>query len=142
MKISEIKNNEGSINIEADVVEVGEVREINKYGKNLKVANVIIMDSSGKVKLTLWNEEISKVKKGDRIKITNGYAKAFQDELQLTLGKFGKLEVVGKAQESGSEDGEEDVEVAASEEKVSASAVKTNKFEDDEEEDAPEDEEW
>jgi len=141
MKISEIKNNEGSINIEADVVEVGEIREINKYGKNLKVANAIIMDSSGKVKLTLWNEEISKVKKGDRIKITNGYAKAFQDELQLTLGKFGKLEVVGKAQESGSEDGGEDVEVAAPEEKVSA--VKTNKPDDeDDEEDAPEDEEW
>lgn len=112
MKISEIKNNEGKINIEADVVELGPVREINKYGKNLRVTNAVIQDESGKIKLTLWNDEIEKVHKGDRVKVTNGYAKSFQDELQLTAGKFGKVEVVEKVK-SSSEGEEEESSIEA-----------------------------
>ena len=116
MKISEIKNNQGSINLEADVIDVGPVREINKYGKNLRVANATLKDESGKIKLTLWNQEVDKVHKGDKVKVTNGYAKAFQDELQLTAGKFGKIEVVGKSTSSSEDEGEnEEVEVVSSE---------------------------
>ena len=97
MKISEIQGNQGSINVEAEVMEVGETREFEKFGKTLKVANAVIKDDSGTVKLTLWNEEIKKVHKGDKVKITNGYARTFRDEIQLTAGKFGKIEVVGKS---------------------------------------------
>ena len=103
MQISEIQGNQGSINIEADVVEVGETRTLEKYGKTLKVANAVLKDDSGTIKLTLWNEEIEKVNKDDRVKITNGYARQFRDELQLTAGKFGKIEVVGKATEQPQE---------------------------------------
>lgn len=100
MKVSEIKPNQGSISIEADVIEVEPAREINKYGKALRVANAILQDDSGSIKLTLWNAEIDNVHKGDRVKITNGFAKSFKDELQLTAGKFGKIEVAGKASPS------------------------------------------
>ncbi len=142
MKISEIKNNQGSINVEADVVEVGPVREFNKYGKNLRVANAVLMDESGKIKLTLWNDEISKVHEGDRVKITNGYAKAFQDELQLTAGKFGKIEVVGKAQGNYSDEKSEEAES----EGVETEKVRKN-FDDSEDEDedydsTSDEEEW
>ena len=34
------------------------------------------------------------LKAGDKIKVTNGYVNEFQGEMQLTAGKFGKLEVV------------------------------------------------
>jgi replication factor A1 len=43
--------------------------------------------------LTLWNQDIEKVKQGDTVRITNGYVNEFQGEKQLTTGKFGKLEV-------------------------------------------------
>jgi len=97
MKISEIKPNQGSINVEAVVTELQPPRDIDKYGKNLRVANAIIQDDSGSIKLTLWNAEIDKVKAGDKIKITNGFAKEFKGETQLTAGKFGKIEDLGKA---------------------------------------------
>jgi len=142
MKLSEIKNNQGSINVEADVVDVSGIREINKYGKNLKVATAVLRDESGKIKLTLWNEETGKVKTGDRVKITNGYAKAFQDDLQLTAGKFGKIEVTGKATGTYSDDSSSSGDGAApsiKQEKVGSEEKKTNSFDD---EDDSDDEEW
>lgn len=100
MKISEIQGNQGDINIEADVMEVGETRTLEKNEKTLRVANAIIKDDSGTCKLTLWNDEIGKINKGDRVKITKGYARQFREEIQLTAGKFGKMEVIGKAEVS------------------------------------------
>ena len=112
MKISEIQGNQGDIDIEADVMEVGETRTLEKYGKTLRVSNAIIKDDSGTCKLTLWNDEIGKIKKGDRVRITKGYARQFREEIQLTAGKFGKMEVIGKAepgQEAPKSKPEEDV---------------------------------
>src|SRR3989338_521060 len=97
MNISELRVGAGSVELEADVVEMGDVREFNKFGRNLKVATATLKDESGSVKLSLWNDDTEKVKAGNRIKITNGYVNEFQGEKQLTTGKFGKLEVVGEA---------------------------------------------
>lgn len=146
MKISEVKNGQGSINVEGDVVDVSGIREINKFGKNLKVATAVLQDDSGKIKLTLWNEETSKVHVGDRVKITNGYAKAFQDDLQLTAGKFGKIEVVGKATggyESGSApEVDQAAENKSKTEKVDAIKTNVQDDEEDDKDDASDDEEW
>ena len=98
MNIDELRVGAGSVSIEADVIEMGEVREFNKYGRMLKVATAILQDSTGTVKLSLWNDDAEKVKKGDRVKITNGYVNEYQGEKQLTTGKFGKLEIAGKAE--------------------------------------------
>jgi len=108
MKISEINANQGDIDIEAEVVSIEEPRSFNKFGKDLKVANAKIKDDSGEIALTLWNEDINKVKPGDKIKITKGYAKEFNNEKQVTTGKFGTLEVLGAgALESVAEAAEE-----------------------------------
>jgi len=117
MKISEIKSGQGKISVEAAVIDMGEARDINKYGKNLKVATATIQDDSGTIKLSLWNQEVEKVKVGDKIKITDGYANEFKGEKQLTAGKFGKLEVIGKASEE---------EMKAAQEAESSEVVRTN----------------
>ncbi|MEK6928717.1 MAG: OB-fold nucleic acid binding domain-containing protein [Nanoarchaeota archaeon] len=108
MKISELKVGQGKADIEAIVKSKSEPRVINKYGKELRVANAVISDESGEIKLTLWNDDIGKVNVGDTIKITNGYVSEFNGEKQLTNGKFGKLEVVsGSGKKNDSEDIEE-----------------------------------
>ncbi|PIT85460.1 DNA-binding protein, partial [Candidatus Micrarchaeota archaeon CG10_big_fil_rev_8_21_14_0_10_59_7] len=66
----------------------------NKMGRNLRVANATIRDDSGTMTLVLWNDAIDKVREGSKIKITNGYVNTWQSKLQLTLGKFGKMEVL------------------------------------------------
>lgn len=104
MNISELQIGQGKVDIEAEVTEMEEPRTFNKFGREVSVANAVIKDDSGTVKLTLWNEDISKVKVGDKVKITNGFVNEFQGEKQLTSGKFGKLEILGKGEESESKE--------------------------------------
>lgn len=94
MKISELKPGTGNVNLEVEVASVDAPREINKYGRKLRVANATIKDDSGSIVLTLWNDQIDTVKAGDKIKIEQGYVGEWQNNPQLTLGKFGKLTVL------------------------------------------------
>ncbi len=94
MKISEIQERQGKIDVEAEVTSKEEPKEFEKFGNKGKVCVCTIKDDSGEIKLTLWNDDVEKVKVGDKVKITNGYCNEFQGEKQLTAGKFGKLEVI------------------------------------------------
>ncbi len=98
MKISELKPKQGSVELTAEVVTVGEVRTFNKFGKEGKVADAVIKDGSGQVRLSLWNEQADRVKAGDTITIKNGYVNEWQGELQLTTGRMGTIEVAPKAE--------------------------------------------
>jgi ssDNA-binding replication factor A large subunit len=96
MNIKDLKPKQGSVEVTAEVTEKGEVREFTKFGKAGRVCNAKIKDASGEMALTLWNEQIDQVNVGDTVHITNGYVNEWQGETQLTTGKFGALEVVGK----------------------------------------------
>ncbi len=113
MKISDLNVGQGNADIEAEVVDVGEPREINKFGRSIRVATATIKDESGTIKMSLWNQDIDKVTAGSRIKVTNGYVNEFQGEKQFTAGKFGKMEVL----EGDDARKEEDKELAVKEEK-------------------------
>lgn len=97
MQIKDLKPKQGNVDITVDIVDVGEVREFQKFGKPGRVATAIAKDETGDIKLTLWNEDIERVKAGDKVQITNGYVNEWQGEMQLTTGRMGKLEVIGKA---------------------------------------------
>lgn len=106
MKISELNIRQGNVEVEGVITEKGDVRTLDKYGRELRVANAILEDDSGTIKLTLWNDD-TRFKDGDKIKIINGYVGEFQGEKQLTSGKFGKIELVEKGSESDGGLGEE-----------------------------------
>ena len=94
MKISELNIGQGNVEVEGTVKEIGEAKTFNKFGKDLSVANAMLEDESGSIKLTLWNDDVSRFKDGDKLKVVNGYVNEFQGEKQLTSGKFGSLEKV------------------------------------------------
>jgi len=100
MTISELNAGQGNVNVEGTITEVGEGRTFSKFGREMTVANAILQDDSGSIKLTLWNEDVSKYKEGDKVKITNGYVNEFQGEKQLTSGKFGQIEKAGEGEAS------------------------------------------
>ena len=117
-KISELKPGQGSVNIEVTIKSLDEPRTFNKFGKDLRVANAIVTDGESEIKLTLWNDDIDKVKIGAVVKITNGYVSEFQGEKQLTTGKFGKLEISGegKSKSESSDENQEEIEYDSDEE--------------------------
>lgn len=94
MKINELQAKQGKVDIELEVVEKGEAREFTKFGMVGKVCSCKAKDDTGEITLTLWNEQVDQVNTGDKVKIANGYVGEYQGELQLSTGKFGKLEVV------------------------------------------------
>ena len=94
MKISELRSGQGNVDVEGVIKEIGEGRKFNKFGRELVVANAILEDDSGSIKLTLWNQDVGRFKEGDHIKIVSGYVNEFQGENQLTSGKFGRIEKV------------------------------------------------
>ncbi len=94
MKISDLKPRMGNVDIEVEVVSVGDVREFEKYGRKGKVATAKVKDETGEIDLSLWNEQVDEVKAGDKLKISNGYVSEWQGNPQLTAGKFGTLTVI------------------------------------------------
>ncbi len=98
MKISELKSGQGNVNVDGIIKEIGEVRTFNKFGRELSVANAVLEDDSGSIKLTLWNDDVARFKEGEKIKIVNGYINEFQGESQLTSGKYGSIEKMGEGE--------------------------------------------
>ena len=95
MKIKDLRNGMKRVAVEAKVVEKSEPREVQSRFKNetYNVANAIISDETGSIKLTLWNEQIEQVNVDDKIRVENGYVTSFRGEVQLNIGKYGKLTV-------------------------------------------------
>ena len=100
MNVKDLKPKQGNVEITVDVIDVGPAREFQKFGKPGRVATALAKDKTGDIKLSLWNEDIDKVKAGDTIKISNGYVNEWQGELQLTTGRLGKMAIVGKVEPS------------------------------------------
>jgi replication factor A1 len=96
VKIGELQSGTKRVEVEAEVVDKGNPRQVQSRmsGETFNVADAIVQDETGSIKLTLWNEQIDQIKVGDRIKIENGYVTSFKGEIQLNVGKYGKLTII------------------------------------------------
>ena len=94
MKVNELKDKSKVDEITLEITEKEEVREVR--GGILKVCNCTGKDDTGSIVVALWNADIEKVNVGDTIKITGGWAQVYQDNMQISSGRFGTLEVLEK----------------------------------------------
>lgn len=115
MKISELKEGTTNVEIEARVVQLGEVRQVSTRFGPKEVADHVLEDDSGQIKLTLWGDEIQKVKIGNIVKITGGYIKAWQGDLQVSVGRNGNMVVESGTGEEGADAGDAEAPEAAPE---------------------------
>jgi replication factor A1 len=115
MNVKELKPKAAVDEITLKIDSIDEPRTVRNG--SLTVANATASDSTGQVTITLWNDDINRIKVGDSIKITKGWVGEYQGQLQLSAGKFGKLEVVAsggaeapkKAKKSADVDVDEDI---------------------------------
>lgn len=96
MKIKDLRDGMKGIEVEAKVIEKTGAREVLSRYKDVvhRVANATISDETGNIKLTLWNDQIEQVNVNDNIKIEKGYVTSFRGEIQLNVGRYGKLSIV------------------------------------------------
>ena len=95
--ISQVRNMRSGINTKGVVKSKGDPRTVNlKSGGTIDVCDAVMNDGeteNDEIKLTLWGDDIKAVNIGDTVVITNGYTNSFKDEVSLTKGKFGKMEI-------------------------------------------------
>lgn len=90
MKIQDLKDKTPVEDIEFTIVEVNEPAQ-TRVGT---VQQATIEDETGSATLTLWNEDVDRFKKGDKLKIIKGWCKVYQGQTQVSSGKFGTIEKI------------------------------------------------
>jgi replication factor A1 len=94
LQIENLRVGMKGINLRAKVVEVSKPRfVVTRFGNYASVANAMVSDNTGKIKLCLWNDQINSVAVGDTIQIENARISAFRNERQMRVGKKGTLRV-------------------------------------------------
>jgi len=83
------------VNLKAKVLEVARPTLVfTRFGNYASVANALIADETGTIKLCLWNEQINSISTGDTVQIENARVSMFRGERQLRIGKNGILSIV------------------------------------------------
>jgi replication factor A1 len=82
------------VNLSAKVLEISKhVSVSTRFGNSAVLANALIGDNTGTIKLTLWNAQIGSVSVGDNVQIKDAQAFAFRGEKQLRIGRKGTLSI-------------------------------------------------
>ena len=94
MNIAELREGKGNVTVEGEILEKSQARMVRsrrRRWETLSVADAGFGDDTGRIVLTLWNEQIRNVRVGDHIRVENGYVGSFQGVLQLSTGKAGRI---------------------------------------------------
>ena len=82
------------VNLRATVLEISKPASVfTRFGNSAVLANALIGDKTGTIKLTLWDAQTSSVSVGDIVQIRDAQAFAFRGEKQLRIGRKGTLSV-------------------------------------------------
>lgn len=101
-KIDRLSSGMRNVNITGKIVKVYGINEFKNEKRSGKVANLLLGDDSGVIKLVLWDiKHISKlekneIKENDVIKIRNGYIRDNNSYKELHLGNIGQIELTNE----------------------------------------------
>jgi hypothetical protein len=90
--IGDLRTGMSQINLKAKVLETPLAKQVlTRFGNYANVANALIADETGAIKLCLWNEQINSISTGDTIQLENARTSTFRGEKQLSIGRNGTL---------------------------------------------------
>jgi replication factor A1 len=94
VKVDSLNEHSRQLNLTVKVVKKGEARETisRSDGSSHKVVDALVGDETGTIYMTLWDDNIEKVKDGDIIDVKNGYVSLFKGSMRLNIGRFGSFE--------------------------------------------------
>jgi replication factor A1 len=94
-KIGDLKVGMKKVSLKAEVLEIPKSKIVyTRYGTTACISNALIRDETGSMKMSLWNQQIDTVHKGDVIDVKNGTVAWFSGERQLRLGRSGSLSFI------------------------------------------------
>jgi replication factor A1 len=96
LPIRDLRTGMSQISLKAKVLEIPASKLVfTRFGNYASVANALIADETGTIKLCLWNEQIGSISIGDTIQLENARASTYRGERQLNIGKNGTLNNIG-----------------------------------------------
>ena len=95
VKVEKLTPNSREVNTIVKVVSKSEVRNVPGRDYSMhKVADALVGDETGCIYLTLWDDNIDKIKEEAALHISNGYVKLFRGSMRLNIGKYGSFQLV------------------------------------------------
>ena len=97
-QIADVRADMSDINVSGKVLDIGEIRTFEKKdGTTGRVGNLLLGDSTGKIRLTLWDEKTSfldEVDFDETIEVLHAYSRenAFNQQVELNLGNRGIIQ--------------------------------------------------
>lgn len=97
-QITDVRADMSDINVSGRVLDIGEIRTFEKKnGTTGRVGNLLLGDSTGKIRLTLWDEKTSfldEVDFDETIEVLHAYSRenAFNQQVELNLGNRGIIQ--------------------------------------------------
>jgi replication factor A1 len=92
-KIEELNPASRGVDVLVKILEVNPSREVStRDGSSHSVAEALVGDETGCVLLSLWDDDIQRVKVGQTVSIKNGYVTLFRGSIRLNVGRYGTLE--------------------------------------------------
>lgn len=87
-----------SVNLVGVVLDTDTVRTFDRDdGSEGKVANLVVGDSTGRIRVTMWDEraeQVTEFEAGDTVEVVDGYVRERDGSLELHVGNRGALEAV------------------------------------------------
>ncbi len=91
-KVKDLNQGSKRVTVLAKVLNVGEPKQIQtRYGEQKSVTEAVLGDETGKVTMSLWNEQANQVEVGDSIVVENGYVSLVRGHMRLNVGKYGSI---------------------------------------------------
>jgi len=93
-KVETLNDGSGNVTVEGEILEKAHARQVRnrrRYGETLSVADSGFGDETGRLVLTLWNNQIKTIQVGDKIRVENGYVGSYRGVKQLSVGKSGRI---------------------------------------------------
>jgi replication factor A1 len=91
-KIKDLTPSSRRVNVVGKVVVLGEPKEIKtRFGEDKSVSEVVVADDTGKITLTLWDDQTKDIRDGENLKIDNGYISLLRGHMRLNVGKYGSM---------------------------------------------------
>jgi replication factor A1 len=98
LQIRDLRSGMAQVCLKAKVLEIPKPSLVyTRYGNYASVANALIADETGTIRLCLWNEQIQCISAGDTIQIENARASTFKGQRQLNIGRKGLLSSVDES---------------------------------------------
>jgi len=81
------------VNIEVKVLSMAESKQVvTSAGVDHEILELEVGDKSGSIKLVLWDEKIiPDLKKGDMVKVENGFVTSFKGVWRINVGRYGTI---------------------------------------------------